>query len=679
MKLQTSVRQPEAVAAAVQNGAGEILFAAEEGKLSAWLDMLSYCRLRGVDTVLDLGWMHSDAAISASAETLAQLLRAGLTAVSFCDFGVLRMARMISPALPLHANRYFSTLDDVKILREMGVARVFLPPALMREQVAYIARNAGCEVGVLALGRACAALGFCHLGMTQLNAPQIYPCPEPCRRRYGFGGAADAHPLSARDVSLLSHMDELAEIGVGVVRVEGTLPEQAALYTRMAREAIGGSIPAEEELSTLASALERPGFSDSFYMSGNDLFAPPASGEPGAEARRMLQQARDSYAPDVENPRVPVRFYFLMNAGKPAQLAVDDYEGHTLTVSGPVPNPAFDNTLLEAEANTQWYKTQGTPYVTKSARSSIEGGISLPYALLHELRREALEKLSAARLERDQRPLGAYKPGVRHLPRSEAPKLTVHVSSAGQLTAQLIALRPERIYIPLHELTNNAADAQKLSALFGGDFSGVAVMLPSVMGDHEAAHVKAALSVVRKTGISEALCASPGQAALAASLGFKIRGDWEASNAQTLKELKHLGFMSCLLSPELSHAQLREFSHVIDTEWTIYGRIPQLITGRCALKPHMKVCCCENKNELTDQDGNHMPLAAFSGHRSIVYGARKLWLADRRGLVRHLGLWCGRLVFTTENPRECIQVTERYMGIGKYEPNSYSRGIAFDG
>ena len=680
MKLQTSVRRPEAVAAAVQNGADEILFSVEEGTLSAWSDMLAYCRLRGVDTTLNLGWTHSDADLAASAGVLSQLLRAGLSAVSLCDFGVLRAARMVSADISLQADRLFFTLGDVKTLCEMGISRVMLPPALMREQVAFIAQGASCEIGVVALGRACMALGPCHLKKPRPaahpgEARGVFPCPEPCRRMYGLAGKADGYPLSTRDVSLLAHMSELSDIGVGCIRVDGQTPEEAALYTRLAARTIHDAPPDTMELASLARALGRAGYSDAFYMNGDALFASPEVPPPDAEARRMLQSAAESYAEGVENPRVPVRFYFMMRAGEPARLAVDDYHHHTLTVSGPIPNHAFDNALLEAEANTQFYKTHGTPYRVKSVRSQIDDDVSLPYALLHEMRREALEKLSTARLTPVKREPGAFKPGLRHLPRRGTPELTVQVASADQLSAQLVALRPALFYIPLHEVAGGEDSARRLYSLFGGDFSKIAAVLPRVMGDHEAAHVRTELSRARELGIREALCATPGQVSLALSLGFQARGDGEAGNAQTLKELKRLGLLSCLLSPELSLSQLRAFSHVIDTECIVYGRLPLLTSGRCLLKPQTRVCCCENKNELTDEDGDPMPLNPLPGHRSILYDTRKLWTADLRGLMKQLGVWAARLYFTTENPRECVQVTERHMGMGQYAPNRFTRGL----
>ena len=44
---------------------------------------------------------------------------------------------------------------------------------------------------------------------------------------------------------------------------------------------------------------------------------------------------------------------------------------------------------------------------------------------------------------------------------------------------------------------------------------------------------------------------------------------------------------------------------------------------------------------------------------------------------RRIGLWAQRLLFTTENPRECVQVAQRYLEQGSWTPNEYTRGLYY--
>ena len=52
-------------------------------------------------------------------------------------------------------------------------------------------------------------------------------------------------------------------------------------------------------------------------------------------------------------------------------------------------------------------------------------------------------------------------------------------------------------------------------------------------------------------------------------------------------------------------------------------------------------------------------------------------MADKSADLDRLGLWALRLAFTTENPSECARVLERYMGLGNYQPNEYTRGLYY--
>jgi putative protease len=54
-------------------------------------------------------------------------------------------------------------------------------------------------------------------------------------------------------------------------------------------------------------------------------------------------------------------------------------------------------------------------------------------------------------------------------------------------------------------------------------------------------------------------------------------------------------------------------------------------------------------------------------------------LADKQKDYADLGLWAARLMFSTENPRECVQVLERYLNKNNYMPSVYTRGLYYRG
>ena len=82
---------------------------------------------------------------------------------------------------------------------------------------------------------------------------------------------------------------------------------------------------------------------------------------------------------------------------------------------------------------------------------------------------------------------------------------------------------------------------------------------------------------------------------------------------------------------------------------------------------------------LSDRMGSVFPVVKEFGCRNVVLNAHKLFLADRMEDVTPLGLWAGRLMFTTESPRECVEVTKAYQGRSKYQPNGITRGLYYRG
>ena len=189
------------------------------------------------------------------------------------------------------------------------------------------------------------------------------------------------------------------------------------------------------------------------------------------------------------------------------------------------------------------------------------------------------------------------------------------------------------------------------------------------------------LERLRAMGVTDALAGTLDSARRAAELGFTLRGDYGLGvfNGQTLKELKRLGFRSATLSFELKLAQIRDLSKGLDTELVVYGRLPLMITENCIIHNHSGRHTCANVNLLTDRKGERFPVVKAPGCRNEILNSKKLFLADKAGDWQRLGLWAGRLMFTTENARECVQVLERYLGRGSYQPNDYTRGLYYRG
>ncbi len=689
LELLAPAGSPEAVTAAVQAGADAVYLGygsfnarrnAKNFSEEEFAAAVSYCHLRGAKVYLTLNTLVTDRELPQAAQLARRASELGADAVLVQDLGVARMLRQTVPDLPLHASTQMTlhSLDGVKAAADLGMTRVVLARELGREEIAYICRSSPIEIEMFVHGALC----MCYSGQCFFSSVvggrsgNRGLCAQPCRLKYGWDGRAREYPLSLKDLSLAGHLRELEEMGVACAKIEGRMkrPEYVAVVTAIYARAIReGRDPTAEELEQLRLAFSRQGFTDGYFTdrTGPEMFGVREKEE---EPRELFQRARELYLKE-EPRRAPVKLYAMVRRGEPAQVAAEDAEGRVAAVSGPVPEEAEHVALTREKVEGQISRTGGTPFSCESARAYVEEGLSLPLSALNALRRQALQELADRRLELPRRRQEEFHPGVRYENRRQPPVLTVSVRLAEQVTRELCALKPALLYLPAEE---GAAHPEKVELALSMGVP-VAAALPRVMFGRERDTVLDQLLRLRELGVTEALAGGWGMLPLARELGFTLRGDYGLGvyNSQTLKDLKRLGFASATASFELKLAQIRDISKSVDIEMLVYGRLPLMLTQNCLIRTHTGRCTCENNNRLTDRKGEQFPVVKAFGCRSEILNSKKLFLADKAAEWKKIGLWAGRLMFTTENARECVQVLERYLGRGTYEPNDYTRGLYY--
>lgn len=689
LELLSPAGSMEAVIAAVQNGADAVYlgygdfnarrnaknFTQEEAAAA-----VSYCHLRGAKVYLTLNTLLTDRELPGAAEVAAHASDMGVDAVIVQDLGVARMLRHTVPDLPIHGSTQMTihSLDGVKACADLGISRVVLGRELKGEQIAYICQHAPIEVEVFGHGALCMCWsGQCFFSsVIGGRSGNRGLCAQPCRLKYGWNGQADHHPLSLKDLSMAGHLQELSDMGVACLKLEGRMkrPEYVAIVTGIYARAIReGREPTPEEAEILRQTFSRQGFTDGYYTGqmGAEMFG---TRQEEKEPRELYAQARATYE-NGENRKEPVRMYALIEAGQPAQVAVEDDLGHVAHAQGPIPEAARTVPLTREKVEGQLQRTGGTPFGCEKVTAKVGEGLSLPLSTLNDMRRRALDELSAQRQQLPQRRKEPFHPGVRYENPRQQPVFTVSVRTASQISPELLRLKPALIYIPCDEGAAHPEAVQRCQQ------AGVpvAAILPRICTDRELPQLEQELVSLREMGVEEALAGNLGSIRRAAQLGFQVRGDYGLGvfNSQTMKELKRLGLLSATASFELKLAQIRDLSKAIPTELLVYGRLPLMLTENCIIHNHSDRHTCDNVNLLTDRKGERFPVVKVWGCRNEIYNSKKLFLADKSADWQRLGLWAGRLVFTTENALECVQVLERYLSQGKYQPNEYTRGLYY--
>ena len=691
IELLSPAGSPEAVIAAVQNGADAIYmglgnFNARRGAKNftdeEFERSMRYCRIRGCKVYVKLNTLVNDREIAQAVESARLASQLGADGIIIQDLGLAYAIRQALPDIPLHASTQMSihNLAGVEAAAEMGMTRAVLARELSLEQIKFITQHASIETEVFVHGALC----FCQSGQCYMSAligrrsGNRGMCAQPCRMQYSLGGRMDDYPMSLKDNCLVDRLRELEDAGVACLKIEGRMkrPEYTAIVTKIYSKALKEHRqPSDEEMETLEKAFSRQGFTQGYFNGDKkDMFG--RREEPDKDTEKLFTLARKGYS-EGELRRVPVHFYTVAEKGMPVKAIAFDDDGNRAAAMGGVPEKARGQGLTATYITEQMFKTGGTPYNCVENRAQADPGLYLPASEINDLRRRLVSELSEQRAKPPIRRVGKLpeKPKGK-LPTGD-PAMIFQVLTEEQLSPELAALKPQYLYVPLTLMT------EKLDLLrpFAEQGTIPVAVLPRVIADNEAAAVYDMLSRMFDQGVNEALVGNLGHAMLAKKAGMKLRGDFGLNtfNALSMEVIRQAGFISATASFELRLSQIRDMIKPLDTELIIYGRIPLMVSDQCIIRHSAGRCNCQTPGQMADRMGSVFPVVKEFGCRNVIYNAHKLYLADKAEDVYAAGAWGLRMMFTTEGMRECVEVAKGYMGLSDYKPNVLTRGLYYRG
>ena len=695
MELLSPAGHWESMVAAVQNGANAVYmglgdFNARRGARNfseeEYLAAVAYCHLRDTKVYLTLNTLLTDRELTGAAELLRKASRWGVDGVIVQDWGVARLAREIVPDLPIHGSTQMSihSLAGVEEAARLGMKCVVLSRELSREDIRYICANSPIKIEVFAHGALC----MCYSGQCAMSAliggrsGNRGTCAQPCRLPYRMDNGKPGYPLSLKDANLASHLQELGEMGVSILKLEGRMkrPEYVAVITRIYAELLReGRMPRREELQQLEQAFSRSGFTEGYWQDkkGAHMFGTRPENAP--EPTELFKAAKAAY--DKENLRtVPVTLTAVALAGQEITLTAADQQGNTVTATGPVPEAARNRAVTAEELKDRLGKTGGTVFRAESINVTADEGLSLPASVINGLRRDALEQLSALRSAPPQRRELPMQPVPKGACSSDTAAYTVSLSRGDQLSPALMALAPAIVYLPAERIHEFDLTPYLDS---GTEFS---VTVPRICRDGELPALRALLETAKAKGCRSAAVGNLAHIPLCRDMGFVLRGDYGLNvfNSRSLQELADWGLESAALSFELRHEQVRDLRKALPCEAVVYGRLPLMIMENCIIcnalgcKTKDLYGTCRASHTLTDRKGEPFPVLSTFGCRNEIQNGKTLFLADKPE-YRRCGLTYARLRFTTEDAATCAAVLERYLGGNDFVPAEYTRGLFYRG
>ena len=697
MELLCPAGSPESLRAAVQNGAGAVYLGwgdfnarrnAKNFTDEEFTDAVFYCHERGVRVYLTLNTLLADRELPRAVETARRASALGVDAVLVQDWGLLALLRAALPDLPLHASTQMSLFTSggaCEAARD-GLERVVIARECSRDEIAAICKNCSAEIEIFGHGALC----MCYSGQCAMSAliggrsGNRGKCAQPCRLPYGVDEpAGNRYPLSLKDSCLAADLAAMERMGVACLKLEGRMkrPEYVAVVTRIYAGLLREHrTPSAAELDELEQAFSRSGFTDWYWRGkkGAGMFGIRPENTP--EPKELFCAAKAAY--DKENLRLTaVRFDCRIAAKIPCRLTASDADGHTVTVTGDVPEPARARALSAEDTAERLKKTGGSAYRCEGADVTADSGLFLSAAALNALRRNALSALSQVR---------AAVPARRELPvpdlcaaddTPKTPQFTISMADPAQLTPELLEFHPARVLLPLDVF-------ETLDALPSAPAEWCAV-LPRVWRDSDETYLLSLLKRARRAGVTGVLLGNLGHFPLARNCGLALYGDFGLNvfNSRSLEYLGKKGLSSACLSFELRGAQIRDMKKPIPTESIVYGRLPLMITENCLIANAKGCRCgtgraavrscegrkCADPHALNDRTGAAFPLLPAFGHRTEIENSRPLYLADRPD-YRRLGLTYARLRFTTESPAECVKIFRDYLS-GTPASAEFTRGL----
>ena len=667
-ELLAPAGSPAALEAAIDAGAdavylGGSAFNARMGAVNFDSDALrEYVTLAhryGVKCYLTLNTLVYDRELHDTLKAAADAADAGIDALIVADLGVASLIKRHIPDLPLHASTQASghNLFAAAELKKLGFSRMVIAREASMSDIKSFKESTDTELEVFIHGALCVS----HSGQCLFSSVvggrsgNRGECAQPCRLPFKNEKGRDYYPLSLKDLSLATHLQELCDMGVASLKIEGRMksPEYVRDVTRIWRRLLDeGRNASPEDMRELAKIFSRGGFSDGYYekkINSSMLGVRSESDKKDSSALAPFSK--------IER-KIPITLRASLKSGEPIRLTAST-ESASVTVEGEIPQTAINAPLGRETVERNLSKLGGTAYALESIDIELDDGLMLPISSLNALRRAAIEKLAPKNCRSEDDLIEtehSFPKGKKQ--KSISRHAVFYDASAIPAEAEDFF---ENIFIPLEDYADRGRD-------------GFGVLIPEVVYDSEREKVAKMLKNAKEKGATAALVGNLGHISLVREAGLEIYGDFRLNiyNNSTVSALEELGVGRMLTSPELSLAQQRDIYG--DTASFVYGRIPLMITEKCVGK-EIGGCevCKSGKAVLRDRRGVEFPVLQRFEHRSAIFNSVPIYMGDRADQLRAHGLAAQCFVFTTESKSEIARLIEDYKKGRAAQDKQYKR------
>lgn len=624
-----------------------------------------YCRKNGVKIYITLNTLLSEGEIADATEVAKKLASLGADAFIVQDLGLAKALKAALPDMPLHASTQMviHSHEGLETLKELGFCRVVAAREMDKKSLIKLcnkAKELGIEVEVFVHGALCMCLSGACLMSSQIGgrSGNRGMCAQPCRLPFKVEGG-NGYDLSLKDLSLISKLNELAELGVTSFKIEGRMkrPEYVAAATSAARHSLDNGYVPENIENMLALVFSRSGFTDGYYENklGKDMFG-RRSDEDIEDSAAIIKSIHELYR--MERQKIPLEMKFVAKSGQAISLSVFDGE-NTVTVTGLLPEAAKVKATDEEFIRSKLEKLGGTCYYLSDIICDIDDGLAIGGGALGELRRTALELLDEKRSEIPKKNFGEYSPTKADVTYKKCEYIT-RFRDTSQMPQGLSGI--SAVILPVES-----------------DFSKIDISLPiyaelprAILGSEEKVMEQL---VAAKPYIKGAVCSNLCTLELCKKAGVSFAADMFMNiyNGEAAEVIKDLGAKWYTASVEMAQTSIKNMPS--GKAFFAYGYLPLMVTRNCPNKNGKGCAECSGLAYGTDRLGNKFAISCRNGF-SEIYNSVPHYLLDR---VQEFCCDKAILYFTTEDIGEVEKIIsmakEKSAPEGKYTRGLYYRTI----
>lgn len=204
-------------------------------------EIIDYVHLFDRKVFITMNTLLKDSEIDKAISYLEKLYEFGVDGILIQDIGFYSIIKDQVPGLDLHASTQMAVRDyyGAKALMDLGFKRIVIARETPIDEIRKIAKLP-CEKEVFVHGSLCVSFsGEClmssYFGERSANRGR---CAGPCRQKYDLINdgkvLGNDYYLNMKDLNVIDNIDELMELGIDCLKIEGRMKTPEYVYNTVA-------------------------------------------------------------------------------------------------------------------------------------------------------------------------------------------------------------------------------------------------------------------------------------------------------------------------------------------------------------------------------------------------------------------------------------------------------------